>query len=654
MGSNAGLAALIVPFCLAYVVVRSHASRYGARPAAPLLFSLVFALSINLLMLLFYEVTGTLAVGLRALVWRVVLVALVLLLALVLPFYALRLLGAHYGLPPAGATGAAAAGCGAWLWAFWAVGTFFPIAAPGDHDLLSLQGAIARLGVVGVTIAAVLSGYGAVSNPYNYLSMPALRGVAESDVKAQREALRDATRRARDAGARLAAAERALAEARRSERVSGGGGGGGGGSSGEKLHPRHHPRDWGDWGGGGDRGGPVSFFSAPLWFIAARLPLFGAGLSAASGALLGRTAALEVSVAALRGEAALLEDVAAETNEELTAVLEAKDRAKWSSGRWGRVTSALGYALSAYCIYRVTMALLNIGLQRDPTRDPITGLLVRLRVPPATAAWIVQPASIVFVGVLAVTSVRGFLINTARLLSYFLGRSGGRAVGGGGGSGGGARPLPGETGEGGAPSDSALATGVVLLAAWVTGTYFMSTLLLLRMSVPEAYRASISDAVGNIHFNFFHRWFDVIFVLSACASIVMFMLVAATRSSRISSALGAGAAAAAGSGGGAAAPHAPHAARRAGTAVPKRAPPQQPQPQRQQPVATLAAAALHRHAHERVSPPEPPSPRPQLRIPEERGAAELSRRSLWRAAHGEGARRVDGSASPARSVSSVV
>lgn len=195
---------------------------------------------------------------------------------------------------------------------------------------------------------------------------------------------------------------------------------------------------------------------------------------------------------------------------------------------------------------------------------------------------------------------------------------------------------------------------MVLLAAWVTGTYFMSTLLLLRMSVPEAYRASISDAVGNIHFNFFHRWFDVIFVLSACASIVMFMLVAATRSSRISSALGAGAAAAAGSGGGAAAPHAPHAARRAGTAVPKRAPPQQPQPQRQQPVATLAAAALHRHAHERVSPPEPPSPRPQLRIPEERGAAELSRRSLWRAAHGEGARRVDGSASPARSVSSVV
>jgi hypothetical protein len=612
----AGVAALCVPFCLAYGVVHAHASRFGARPAAPLLFSLVFALSINLLMLLMYEVLGVLSLGVRALMWRAVLLTLVFLLALVLPFYALRLLGAHRGLPPPAAAAAAAAGVGAWLWAFWAVGSFFPIAVPGDYDLLSLQGAIARLAVAGVTIAAVLSGYGAVSNPYNYLTMPTTRGVQEADVKAHREALKDATRRARDADAHLAAAERALQDARR----SGGGGGAGGGPS---------------RGGGGDAwGGSASFFSAPLWFLAARLPLFGAGLSAASGALMGRIVQLEVTAAAKRSEAALLWDVEAETREELEALVTARDREKLTSGRWGRAVSALGYALSAYCIYRVAMALLNIGLQRDPTRDPITGLLVRLRVPPATAAWIVQPASMVFVGVLAVSSVRGFLLNTARALSYVLGRRGGGARGGGG------RREGGEGGGAPAPSDSALATGVVLLAAWVTGTYFLSTLLLLRMSVPEAYRASISTAVGNIHFNFFHRWFDVIFVLSACASIVGFMLVVATRSSRISSALGAG-----GGGGGAAAPAAPPApaARRAAGAPPGVA------AALLLPSGAITAAARdHRAAHNRLSPPEPPRGRAAEELP--------GRRSLWRAAHVEGAHRThtDGSASPARSVSSVV
>jgi len=203
----------------------------------------------------------------------------------------------------------------------------------------------------------------------------------------------------------------------------------------------------------------------------------------------------------------------------------------------------------------------------------------------------------------------------------------------------------GEGGEGAAaPSDSALATGVVLLAAWVTGTYFMSTLLLLRMSVPEAYRAPITGALGNISFNFFHRWFDVIFVLSACISIVVLMLVAATRSSRISSSLERGA--------GAAAPFAPPqqpaaaAARGGGGGGGGGARPP-PQLLPTAPSAASAAAAAHRHAHERLSPPD-------ARL----GAAEGEhhRRSLWRAAHGEGGprERAGGSVSPARSVSSVV
>jgi Abscisic acid G-protein coupled receptor len=151
---------------------------------------------------------------------------------------------------------------------------------------------------------------------------------------------------------------------------------------------------------------------------------------------------------------------------------------------------------------------------------PLQILLVFLHVPPDEAAWLVQPASFVFVGVLAFTSVRGFLVSIAQFVTF---TGGGKA-----------KP--------GAPSSSSrggsLSTTVALVVAELMGTYFVSSLLLIRMSVPAHYREGITRAVGDIRFSFFHRWFDVIFVLSACSAIVGHMLVAATRSSRIAGVLG--------------------------------------------------------------------------------------------------------------------
>ncbi len=41
----------------------------------------------------------------------------------------------------------------------------------------------------------------------------------------------------------------------------------------------------------------------------------------------------------------------------------------------------------------------------------------------------------------------------------------------------------------------------------------------MRMNMPEKYRTIISQVVGNLHFSFYHRWFDVIFLVSALSSI---------------------------------------------------------------------------------------------------------------------------------------
>ncbi len=203
----------------------------------------------------------------------------------------------------------------------------------------------------------------------------------------------------------------------------------------------------------------------------------------------------------------------------------------------------------------------------DPLSPPPQLLLVYFDVPPARAAWFVQPASFTLVGVLAVSSVRGFLTSLARLASFggalsgggdALGGEGGEGAGGaGGGSSSGAAGTAvasdGGGGGGGAISRDAIHSAAALLVAELLGTYILSTILLLRMSLPEEYRAGITAAVGDIHFNFFHRWFDVIFVLAACTAIIGHVVAAANRSARLGAALGgagsAGAAAAGGAGG---------------------------------------------------------------------------------------------------------
>lgn len=180
--------------------------------------------------------------------------------------------------------------------------------------------------------------------------------------------------------------------------------------------------------------------------------------------------------------------------EDLRDMAEARLRHRESKTLRGRFFSLLGYLMIGYCVYRVIMAVVNIVFARDPTKDPITRgfeiLLTFFRIP--DAEFFVQPVSFVVIGILVFTSIRSFLLFFARLFHRV--------------------------------STSVTSSRVALLFAIVTGTYFVSTVLLLRMSMPEQYRRAVTQAVGDIAFNFFHRWFDVIFVLSAVASAVSITL----------------------------------------------------------------------------------------------------------------------------------
>ncbi len=87
------------------------------------------------------------------------------------------------------------------------------------------------------------------------------------------------------------------------------------------------------------------------------------------------------------------------------------------------------------------------------------------------------------VGAIVVTSIRGLLLTMSRFFIWIS-----------------------------SPKSSSL---IVLCLSQLMGTYFVSMVLLMRMNMPVQYRTIITEVLGDLQFNFYHRWFDVMFLVAA-------------------------------------------------------------------------------------------------------------------------------------------
>eukprot|EP00039_Didymoeca_costata_P008329 m.110476 g.110476 ORF g.110476 m.110476 type:complete len:453 (-) comp14039_c3_seq1:67-1425(-) len=395
----------------------------------PVLFASTFTLSCLMLELVIFEIAGVLARPCRFAAWNVLLRLMLFQLIILLPFYFAFQFASF--LSPGRKFGekifAAIVIYLAYLYAFFKLHNPFNY---GKGDLSLFHEGIGRIGILGVTSSAALSGFGAVFTPYQYLGY-FVRSCSEEDVRDKKQEVLHTMESIVQKKKRVA-----LANAKKKKASSTSGSG---------------------WG-------ISSFF----------------GYSDYGGE----------DVRLLKAETLAMEDLSCQLFLDMDDMMKESERRKRLNTLRGRYFHILGHFLSLYGVYKIFMATINIVFRRVAKKDPISrffevavqgfGLEVDVQF------WS-QQLSFALVGVLIVMSVRNLLKQLSKLFHVF--------------------------------ASSRSSNFIVLFMSEVMGMYFISLVIMMRMNMPEQYRDIIVKVLGDLEFTFYHRWFDVIFLVSAFSSI---------------------------------------------------------------------------------------------------------------------------------------
>lgn len=124
--------------------------------------------SLTLLELLGFEILDLFPRSLRWFFWKLCLTVLLLLLIVILPF--LQFKNILFNRSKSQFPKVLVIFFVFYLWCFYKIGLVFPLIDPAIPTLLiSIQQGIGRVGIIGITLLALISGYGSVSGPATYI-----------------------------------------------------------------------------------------------------------------------------------------------------------------------------------------------------------------------------------------------------------------------------------------------------------------------------------------------------------------------------------------------------------------------------------------------------------------------------------------------------